>query len=49
MRCCSIKSPRHEKVEVSDAEVDEEIGKMAEYYRATPEEIRESLEKQGGA
>ena len=37
-----------EKVEVPDAEVDEEIGKMAEYYRATPEEIRESLEKQGG-
>ncbi len=37
-----------EKVEVPDAEVDEEIGKMAEYYRVTPEEIRESLEKQGG-
>ncbi len=37
-----------EKVEVLDAEVDEEIGKMAAYYRATPEEIRESLEKQGG-
>ena len=36
------------KVEVSDAEVDEEITKMAEYYRASPEEIRESLEKQGG-
>lgn len=37
-----------EKVEVADAEIDEEIGKMADYYRATPEEIRESLEKQGG-
>ncbi len=37
-----------EKVEVQDSEVDEEIGKMAEYYRVTPEEIRESLEKQGG-
>ncbi len=36
------------KVEVADAEVDEEINKMAEYYRATPEEIRDSLEKQGG-
>jgi len=36
------------KVEVADAEVDEEIAKMAEYYRASPEEIRESLEKQGG-
>lgn len=37
-----------EKVEVSKDEIDEEIGKMAEYYRATPEQIRESLEKQGG-
>jgi FKBP-type peptidyl-prolyl cis-trans isomerase (trigger factor) len=37
-----------EKVEVRDAEVDEEIGKMAEYYRASADEIRESLEKQGG-
>ncbi|HVQ55744.1 MAG TPA: hypothetical protein VMS29_03220, partial [Pyrinomonadaceae bacterium] len=33
---------------VSKAEVDEEIGKMAEYYRSTPEEIQESLAKQGG-
>lgn len=37
-----------EKIEVPDSEVDDEITKMAEYYRATPEEIRESLEKQGG-
>ena len=37
-----------EKVVVPDTEVDEEIGKMAEYYRTTPQEIRESLEKQGG-
>ena len=37
-----------EKVEVADADVDEEIGKMAEYYRASANEIRESLEKQGG-
>jgi trigger factor len=37
-----------EKVEVSKEEVDEEIGKMAEYYRATPEELRKSLEQQGG-
>lgn len=36
------------KVEVAYSEVDEEIAKMAEYYRATPEEIRDSLEKQGG-
>jgi trigger factor len=37
-----------EKVEVSEAEVEEEIGKMAGYYRASADEIRESLEKQGG-
>ena len=37
-----------EKVEVAEAAVDEEIGKMAEYYRTTSKEIRESLEKQGG-
>ncbi len=36
------------KVEVADSEVDEEITKMAEYYRASTDEIRESLEKQGG-
>ena len=37
-----------EKVEVSTEEVDEEISKLAEYYRASPEEVRESLAKQGG-
>jgi trigger factor len=37
-----------EKIEVVDAEIDEEINKMAEYYRSSPEEIRQSLEKQGG-
>lgn len=37
-----------EKVEVSDGEVEEEIAKLAEHYRTTTEEIRESLEKQGG-
>lgn len=37
-----------EKVEVPEAEIEEEIVKMAEYYRATAEEIRDSLEKQGG-
>ncbi|MEO7673034.1 MAG: trigger factor, partial [Pyrinomonadaceae bacterium] len=37
-----------EKVDVSDAEVDEEVGKLAEHYRTTPDEIRTSLEKQGG-
>lgn len=37
-----------EKIEVSDDELDEELGKMAEYYRASKDEIRESLEKQGG-
>ena len=37
-----------ENVDVSKAEVDEEIGKMAEYYRSTPQQINESLGKQGG-
>lgn len=37
-----------EKVEVPEAEVDEEISKMAEYYRSSVDEIRASLEKQGG-
>ncbi len=37
-----------EKVVVSKEEIDEEVGKMAEYYRTTPEEVRTSLERQGG-
>ncbi|MEP7076936.1 MAG: trigger factor [Acidobacteriota bacterium] len=37
-----------EKVEVADSEVDEEIAKMAEYYRSTSEQVRESVEKQNG-
>ena len=37
-----------EKVKVSTEEVDEEIGKMAEYYRTTPEEVRQSIARQGG-
>ncbi len=37
-----------ENVSVSKEEVDEEIGKMAEYYRTTSDEVRESLEQQGG-
>lgn len=37
-----------EKIEVGDSEVEAEIQQMADYYKATPEEIRESLEKQGG-
>ncbi len=37
-----------EGIVVSDEEVDEEIGKIADHYRTTPEEIRESLKKQGG-
>ncbi len=38
-----------ENVEVTNEEVDEEIGQMATYYRTTPEEIRASLAKQEGA
>jgi len=37
-----------EKVDVSETEINEEIQKLADYYRASAEEIRESLEKQGG-
>jgi trigger factor len=37
-----------EKVEVADSEVDDEISKMADYYRASVDEIRQSIEKQDG-
>jgi len=37
-----------ENVEVSVEEVNEEIERMARYYRTTPEEIRTSLNQQGG-
>lgn len=37
-----------ENIAVSKEEIDEEIGKMAEYYRTTADEIRESIERQGG-
>lgn len=37
-----------ENVQVTKEEVDEELAKMAEYYRSTPEEIRTSLERQNG-
>jgi trigger factor len=37
-----------EKVDVAESEVEEELGKLAAHYRTTPDEIRKSLEKQGG-
>lgn len=37
-----------EKVEITKEEIDAEIGKLAEYYQTTPDEVRDSLEKQGG-
>lgn len=37
-----------EKLEIGDDELDEELSKIADYYRSTKDEIRESLEKQGG-
>jgi len=37
-----------ENVDVTDADVEQEITRMAEYYRSTPEEVKESLAKQGG-
>lgn len=38
-----------EKISVSESEIDQEISRMADHYRTTPEEIRSSLEKQGGS
>lgn len=38
-----------EKIKVSDDELEEELGKLAEYYRASKDELRESLEKEGGS
>lgn len=37
-----------ENVEVTGDEIAEEINKMAEYYRVTPEDVRNSLSQQGG-
>jgi len=37
-----------EGVEVIASDIDDEIARMAEYYRSTPEEVIESLKKQGG-
>ena len=37
-----------ENVEVTDTEVDQELGRLAEQYRSTPDEIREAMEKDGG-
>ena len=37
-----------EKVEVTKEEIEAEVGRMAEYYRTTPDEIQKSLERQGG-
>ena len=37
-----------ENVEVIEAEVEEELLRLADQYRSTPEEIRDSLNKQGG-
>jgi len=37
-----------EKVEVGDAEVSDEIFRLAEYYRVSPDEIRASLVREGG-
>jgi trigger factor len=37
-----------EGVNVKPEEVEDEIAKMADYYRSTVDELKESLEKQGG-
>lgn len=41
------KIAQEENIEVSDAEVDEEIERIAQYYRTTPDQIRQSLAEQG--
>lgn len=42
------KIAEEEKIEVSQAEFDEELGKLADHYKATPDEFLEMLKKQGG-
>lgn len=37
-----------ENVDVNEADIEEELSKLAEYYRTTVDEVRESLKKQGG-
>lgn len=37
-----------EKIEIAESEIEEELVKLSDYYRSSIEEIRESLEKQGG-
>ena len=39
---------KKEKVDVSDDDLNQELERMAEYYRATVDDIRQSLESQGG-
>ncbi len=37
-----------EKIVVENDEIDDELAKIAEYYRTSPDEVRATLEKQGG-
>jgi len=37
-----------EKLSIAESEVEDEITKLAEYYRTSTDEMRESIEKQGG-
>lgn len=37
-----------EKIEVLQSDIDEEVSKLAEYYRLTPDDVKSTLEKQGG-
>ena len=37
-----------EKIEISDEEVNEELMRIAEHYRVSPDEVRASLAQQGG-
>ena len=42
------KIAEQENIEVTDEDVSEEIERMAQYYRASPEQIREAIKQQGG-
>lgn len=37
-----------ENIEVTDAEVEDELARLADHYRSTPEEVANSLKRQGG-
>ena len=47
-RWCSTRSTRREQLEVTDAEVEQEVARYAERTGRTPAAVRAALEKEGG-